>query len=198
MVSPQGDPFGELCAGKGESGAAGRIVRGVAGRQLPKPRGQLVTTITICCEDLDYLLSSSLRRAQQPKGEFAVTGSTLTRRHGRLLISRLPLVVLFTMASTMGNSQGISKPTSVTPQPKVNAGAPPPGNDLPAQQTIRTDASRNNSNGPKSSGRADNNPNRSAGATTIEATQGTFRFDTGSQGKRYHIKTPYGGLDVGG
>ena len=128
-----------------------------------------------------------------------MTCPTLTRRHGRLLISPLPLVVLFTMASTMANSQGISsKPTSVKHQPKVNAGAPSPGNDLPSQQTIRTDASRNNSNSPKSSGRSDNNPNRSAGATTIEATQGTFRFDTGSQSKRYHIKTPYGGLDVGG
>jgi hypothetical protein len=154
-----------------------------------------VTTITICCEGPVYCLSNSLRQANH-KGEFAVTGSTLTRRHGRFLITPLPLVVLFTMASTMANSQGISsKP--IKPQPKVNAGAPSAGNDL-SSQTVRTDASRNTSNRPKSSGRADNDPNKSAGATTIEATQGTFRFGTGSQGKRYHIKTPYGGLDVGG
>jgi hypothetical protein len=157
-----------------------------------------VTTITICCEGPVYCLSNSLRQANH-KGEFAVSGSTLTRRHVRLLTSPLPLVVLFTMASTMANSQGISgKPTSVKPQPKVNAGAPSPGDDLSSQKRVRTDASRNSSKGPKSSGRADNDPNKSAGATTIEATQGTFRFGTGSQGKRYHIKTPYGGLDVGG
>ena len=124
-----------------------------------------------------------------------MTGSAFTRR---LSIFPLPLVVLFTMASSMANSQGIINPTSVKPQPKVNAAAPSRVNDLSSQQTVRTDASRNNSNGPKSIGRADSNPNKSAGATTIEATQGTFRFDTGSQGKRYHIKTPYGGLDVGG
>jgi hypothetical protein len=121
-----------------------------------------------------------------------VTGSALTRRHDWFLISALPLVVLFTMASTMANSQGISKPTSVKPQPKVNAAAPSRVND--SQQT---DASRKNSNGPKSSGQVGNNPNKSAGATAREATQGTFRFDTGSQSKRYHIKTPYGVLDVG-
>jgi hypothetical protein len=156
-----------------------------------------VTTITICCEGVGYPLSGSLDRRNNHNGEFAVTGPTLTRRHGRLLISPLPLVVLFTMASTMANSQGISsKP--IKPQPKVNAGSPSAGNDLPSQQTVRTDASRNTSNRSKSSGRADNDPNKSAGATTIEATQGTFRFDTGSQAKRYHIKTPYGGLDVGG
>ena len=60
MVSPQGKSFDELCVGKGESGEAGQIVRGVAGRQLSKPRGQLVTTITICCEGLGYPLLSSL------------------------------------------------------------------------------------------------------------------------------------------
>ena len=125
-----------------------------------------------------------------------MTGSTLPKRHRRQ--SPLPLVVLFTMASTMANSQGISKPASVNPQPKVNAGAPSSRNDLSSLQTVRTDAFRKNSNGPKSSGRADNNPNKSDGATAVEATQGTFRFDTGSQGKRYHIKTPYGALDVGG
>jgi hypothetical protein len=129
-----------------------------------------------------------------------VTGSTLTSRQGRLLISLSPLalVALFTMAATMANSQGISEATSVKPQSKVNAEAPSPKHNLSSQQTVRTDASRNKSNGPKPTGRADNNPNKSAGAAVIEATQGTFRFDTGSQAKRYHIKTPYGGLDVGG
>jgi hypothetical protein len=98
----------------------------------------------------------------------------------------------------MANSQGISEATSGKAQPKANAEASSPKNNLSSQQTVRTNSSRNKSNGPKPSGRADNNPNKSAGAEVIEATQGTFRFDTGSQAKRFHIKTPYGGLDVGG
>ena len=42
-------------------------------------------------------------------------------------------------------------------------------------------------------------PNKSNGAVAIEATRGTFRFVTGSQGSgAYKVKTPYGTLGVRG
>ena len=42
-------------------------------------------------------------------------------------------------------------------------------------------------------------PNTSAGSVAIQATRGSFRFVTGSQGKgNYQIKTPYGTLGVRG
>jgi hypothetical protein len=42
-------------------------------------------------------------------------------------------------------------------------------------------------------------PNKSNGALAIEATRGTFRFVTGSQGSgAYKVKTPYGTLGVRG
>ena len=42
-------------------------------------------------------------------------------------------------------------------------------------------------------------PNKSGGTVAVEATRGTFRFVTGSQGNgAYKIKTPYGTLGVRG
>ena len=56
--------------------------------------------------------------------------------------------------------------------------------------------------GPKSTVRLDKfvyDPNKSAGAVAVQATRGSFRFVTGSQGGgSYQIKTPYGTLGVRG
>ena len=43
-------------------------------------------------------------------------------------------------------------------------------------------------------------PNKSAGGVAVQATRGSFRFVTGSQGngQSYQIKTPYGTLGVRG
>jgi hypothetical protein len=126
-----------------------------------------------------------------------VTSSTLTRRFGRLSISALPLAMLLTMASTVTNGQPIEKDTSIKPQPNANAPSPPAGNDGSSQKTTRTGTVSDNSSGPKSSVRPSNAPNKSAGAVQIEAPSGSFRLVTGSQGKRsYHLKTPYGALNV--
>jgi len=64
---------------------------------------------------------------------------------------------------------------------------------------------RDNSNlsvGPKSSVRLDKfvyDPNKSAGGVAVEATRGSFRFVTGSQGNgSYQVKTPYGTLGIRG
>ena len=56
--------------------------------------------------------------------------------------------------------------------------------------------------GPKSEIRLDKfvyDPNKSAGTVAVQATRGSFRFVTGSQGGgTYQIKTPYGTLGVRG
>ena len=55
--------------------------------------------------------------------------------------------------------------------------------------------------GKKSSVRLDKfvyDPNKSAGTVAIQATKGSFRFVTGSQGSKATIKTPYGSLGVRG
>jgi hypothetical protein len=125
-----------------------------------------------------------------------VTSSALTRRFGWLAILALPLAMLLTMASTATNGQAIDKDTSVKPQPNANTPSPPAGNDRSSQKTTGTDATRDNSNGPKSL-RLSNAPNKSAGAAAMEVKSGSFRLDTSSQGKRsYHLKTPYGALNV--
>jgi hypothetical protein len=125
-----------------------------------------------------------------------VTSSTLTRRFGRLSISALPLAMLLAM-TTVTNGQAIDKDTPVKPQPKVNAPSVPAGNDGSSQKATRADPTRDKSNGSKSSVRPSKDPNKPAGATAIEAKSGSFRLDTGSQGKRsYHLKTPYGALNV--
>jgi hypothetical protein len=131
------------------------------------------------------------------KGGLAVTSSALTRRFGWLSIPALPLAMLLTMGSTVTNGQVIAKDTSVNPQPKANTPSPPAGNDGSSQKTTRVDATPGNSNGPKSSARPSKDPNKSAGVVAIDAKSGSFRLETGSPGKRsYHLKTPYGALNV--
>jgi hypothetical protein len=137
------------------------------------------------------------RSSYDKGGGLAVTSSTLTRRFGRLSISALPLAMLLTMASTVTNGQAIDKDTSVKPQPNANAPAPPAGNDGSSQKTTATTPTKDKRKGPKSSVRAGKDPTKFAGAVAIEAKSGSFRLDTGSQGKRsYHLKTPYGTLNV--
>jgi hypothetical protein len=133
--------------------------------------------------------------------------STLTTTFSRLLICSVALGVLITMAATATNGQAIGKATSVKPQAEANARRLSAGSAVP--ETIRTgdratdlrfhDNSKR-SVGAKSSVRPDkkpSDPNKSAGAVDIES--GSYRFVTGSPGKRsYHLKTPYGALDVRG
>ena len=122
--------------------------------------------------------------------------STLSRRFGWLSISALPLALLLTMGSTVTKGEVIAKDTSVNPKAKAST-APPAGNDRSSQKTTRTDATAGNSNGPKSSAGPSKDPNKSAGVVAIDAKSRSFRLDTGSQGKRsYHLKTPYGALNV--
>ena len=55
--------------------------------------------------------------------------------------------------------------------------------------------------GPSSQARLDKfvyDPNKGTGSTVIEATRGTFRFTTGTQGGEVKIKTPYGMLGARG
>ena len=116
-------------------------------------------------------------------------------------IQVLPLAILFALPATPSHAQeAIGKATSVRPQ----ADGIRPGNtrslsggaDVYSQETVRTGTSgqadlrfRDNSNlsvGPQSSVRLDKfvyDPNRSAGAVAVQATRGSFRFVTGSQGK---------------
>jgi hypothetical protein len=126
-----------------------------------------------------------------------VQGSILTRRFGWISISALPLAMLLTMGSIVIDGQVIAKDTSVNPQPKANAPSPLAGSDGSSQKTTRTDATPGNSNGPKSSTGPSKDPNKSAGVVAIEAKSGSFRLVTGAPGKRsYHLKTPYGALNV--
>src|SRR5262245_42442021 len=122
---------------------------------------------------------------------------------------------LVALQSTASSAQEtIGKATSVRPQAEGSHGGNRTlsgGSDVFSKETVRTGDSgqadlqfRDNSNltvGPKSSVRLDKfvyDPNKSAGAVTIQATRGTFRFVTGSQGGSYQIKSPYGTLGIRG
>ena len=120
------------------------------------------------------------------------------------------------LLATPSVAQSIGNVISVTPQAEgVHGGSTrslSTGVDVRAQETVRTGESgaaglrfRDNSNlnvGPKSTVRLDKfvyDPNKSAGGVAIEATRGSFRFISGSQGGGTHkIKTPYGTLGVRG
>jgi hypothetical protein len=137
-----------------------------------------------------------------------VTSSALQKICGRLLIASVPLVMLVTMAARATNGQAIGSGASV--KAPAEAHRLSAGNAVPSAETVHTGDSgaadsrfRDKSKlsvGPKSSVRPDKNvgdPNKSAGAVDIES--GSYRFVTGSQGKRsYRVKTPYGSLDVRG
>ncbi|MGB9016967.1 MAG: FecR domain-containing protein [Pseudolabrys sp.] len=125
----------------------------------------------------------------------------------------LPLTVLFALLATTSHAQeAIGKATSVRPQAEgSHAGPLSGGSNVYSKETVRTGDSgqadlqfHDRSNltvGPKSSVRLDKfvyDPNKSGGAVAIQATRGTFRFVTGSQGGSYQIKSPYGTLGIRG
>jgi hypothetical protein len=134
----------------------------------------------------------------------------------RTWIPALLLGGLFALQSTASNAQqAIGKATSVRPQAEGSHGGTrmlSGGSDVYSQETIRTGNSgladfrfQDNSGlkvGPSSSVRLDKfvyDPNKSTGTVALQATRGTFRFVTGSQGKgTYQVKTPYGTLGVRG
>jgi len=131
-------------------------------------------------------------------------------------ILMLSLTILFTLQATASLAQEvIGKATSVRPQAEGSHGgtrALSAGSHVYSSETIRTGDRgqtdlrfHDNSNlsvGLKSSVRLDKfvyEPNESAVSAAVEATRGSFRFATGSQGKgSYQIKTPYGIIGVRG
>ena len=130
------------------------------------------------------------------------------------LIPLFMLGGLLALQATAASAQeAIGKATSVRPQAEGSHGSRTlsGGASVYSQETVRTGDSgqadlqfRDNSSlsvGSKSSVRLDKfvyDPNKSAGAVTIQATRGTFRFVTGSQGGSYQIKSPYGTLGIRG
>jgi hypothetical protein len=128
----------------------------------------------------------------------------------------LLLGALFALQSMpSGAQEAIGKATSVRPQAEGSHGnrTLSGGADIYSKETVRTGETgqadlqfRDQSNlsvGPKSSVRLDKfvyDPNKSTGTVAIQATRGSFRFVTGSQGGggNYQIKTPYGTLGVRG
>ena len=132
----------------------------------------------------------------------------------RSWIYTLLLTMLFAVQATTSLAQeAIGKATSVRPQAEgSHAGPLSGGSNVYSKETVRTgDAgqadlkfhdSSNLTVGPKSSVRLDKfvyDSNKSAGTVAIQATRGSFRFVTGSQGKgNVQVKTPYGTLGVRG
>ena len=133
------------------------------------------------------------------------------------LIAVVPLAILFVLPVTTSYGQeAIGKATSVKPQAEgIHSGGTRTlsgGSDVYSKETVRTGDTgqanlqfRDNSNlsvGPKSSVHLDKyvyDPNKSAGTIAVQATRGSLRFVTGSQGSAsYQIKTPYGTLGVRG
>jgi hypothetical protein len=124
------------------------------------------------------------------------------------------LAILFALPVAASDAQeAIGKATSVKPQADGSHGGPlSGGSSVYSKETVRTGDSgqadlqfHDSSNltvGPKSSVRLDKfvyDPNKSAGTIAIQATRGSFRFVTGSQGKgNVQVKTPYGTLGVRG
>jgi hypothetical protein len=132
------------------------------------------------------------------------------RRKWALGLSVLGLLALQSAASHA--QEAIGGATSVKPQAEANARALSGGGTVYSKELIHTgDAGvadlrfHDNSNlsvGPKSSVRLDKfvyDPNKSASSVAVEATRGSFRFVTGSQGAgSYHVKTLYGTLGIRG
>jgi hypothetical protein len=129
----------------------------------------------------------------------------------------LPLAILFVVQATASYGQeAIGKAASVRPQAEgIHSGSTRTlsgGSDVYSKETVRTGDTgqanlqfHDNSNlsvGPKSSVHLDKyvyDPNKSAGTIAVQATRGSLRFVTGSQGGgSYQIKTPYGTLGVRG
>jgi hypothetical protein len=127
----------------------------------------------------------------------------------------LSLAILFVLSPTASHGQeAIGRATSVRPQDEGSHGGTrmlSGGADVYSRETVRTGDSgqadlqfHDKSNltvGPKSSVRLDKfvyDPNKTTGNVAIQATRGTFRFVTGSQGGSYQIKSPYGTLGIRG
>ena len=122
--------------------------------------------------------------------------------------------LLALQATAASAQEQIGKATSVRPQAEGSHGGNRTlsgGSDVYSRETVRTGDSgnadlqfRDKSNltvGPKSSVRLDKfvyDPNKSTGTVAVQATRGTFRFVTGSQGGSYQIKSPYGTLGIRG
>jgi hypothetical protein len=136
----------------------------------------------------------------------------ITGTINRLWISALQLVVLFAVVPTAADAQTrIGSASSVTPEASGSVGGTlSAGSGVHANETIKTGSSgkagmqfndQSNLNvGPSSQVRLDKfvyDPNKGTGSTVIEATRGTFRFTTGTQGE-VKIKTPYGMLGTRG
>jgi len=132
----------------------------------------------------------------------------------RSWIYALPLTILFALQASMTHGEeAIGKATSVRPQAEgSHAGPLSGGSNVYSKETVHTGDTgqadlqfhdhSNLSVGPKSSVRLDKfvyDPNKSTGTIAIQATRGSFRFATGSQGKgAVQVKTPYGTLGVRG
>jgi hypothetical protein len=129
----------------------------------------------------------------------------------------IPLAMLIVVQATASYGQeAIGKATSVKPQAEgIHSGSTRTlsgGSDVYSKETVRTGETgqanlqfHDNSNlsvGPKSNVHLDKyvyDPNKSAGTIAVQATRGSLRFVTGSQGGgSYQIKTPYGTLGVRG
>ena len=124
------------------------------------------------------------------------------------------LAIVFVLHVTASGAQEvIGKATSVRPQAEGSRAGPlSGGSSVYSKETVRTGDtgqadlqfhdSSNLTVGPKSSVRLDKfvyDSNKSASTVAIQATRGSFRFVTGSQGKgAVQVKTPYGTLGVRG
>ena len=134
---------------------------------------------------------------------------------GRNFIPALLLATGLALQATATNAQeAIGKATSVKPQAQGSHGnrTLSGGAEVYSKETVHTGDtgqadlrfldSSNLSVGPKSTVRLDKfvyDTNKSAGTVAVQATRGSFRFVTGSQGGgSYQIKTPYGTLGVRG
>jgi len=131
-----------------------------------------------------------------------------------LSLHAVSLTILFALQATTSLAQeAMGKATSVIPQAESNhAGPLSSGSNVYLKETVRTGQTgqvdlqfKDNTNlkvGSNSSVHLDKfvyDPNKSTGDVALEATRGTFRFVTGSQGtEAYKIKTPYGLIGVRG
>jgi hypothetical protein len=131
---------------------------------------------------------------------------------GKWALGILVLGLLALQPTASHAQEAIGSATSVKPQAEANARTLSGGSTVYSKELIHTgDAGvadlrfhdhSNLSVGPKSSVRLDKfvyDPNKSGGSVAVEATRGSFRFVTGSQGAgSYHVKTPYGTLGIRG
>ena len=134
--------------------------------------------------------------------------------YNRIFVHTVCLTILFALQTTSSHAQeAIGKATSVRPQAEGSHSGPlSTGSNVYSKETVRTGQSgqadlqfKDNSNlkvGSNSSVHLDKfvyDPNKSTSAVAIQATRGTFRFVTGSQGNgSVQVKTPYGTLGVRG